>query len=93
MTAEELRKALAKLEREKDWEKTQRQEMELVLQGLRVLRGDLSTKRMFFELLEVFRAILNFEDAFLLLQSQFLNQNAFVLFSVHTPVSKLHLLK
>jgi PAS domain S-box-containing protein len=69
MTAEDLRKALAKLERERDWEKTQRQEMELVLQGLRVLRGDLSTKRMFFELLEVFRAILNFEDAFLLLQS------------------------
>ncbi len=69
MPAEELRKALAKLERERDWEKTQRQELELVLQGLRVLRGDLGTKRMFFDLLEVFRAILNFEDAFLLLQS------------------------
>ncbi len=63
---ERLHEALLELDRAREREKSLRVESEALLEGLRVLMLERNTRAMFADLLQVFRSVLSFEVAFLL---------------------------
>lgn len=66
--SEILRETLLDLARSREDEERQRRTSEALLAGLRVLIKPAESSRMFLELLEVMREVLDFEDAFVLLR-------------------------
>lgn len=63
-----LREALVDLLKAREHEEQQRRKSEALLAGLQVLIKPLESSRMFKELLEVMRGVLNFDQAFVLLR-------------------------